>query len=759
MAKKKRKKTRKKKVSVQPVAPKKEEVAPSPQPVSEPEIPAKKPKSEAQKKRLLFYFIPLVIVAAAVVIYFMTKKSEPLHKVTKSRDLNVLLITLDTTRADRIGCYGYEGAETPNLDLLATEGVMFVNAYCQVPLTLPSHCSILTGTYPLFHRVHNNGFYYLSPDFTTLAEVLKENGFQTSAFVSSFTVDSRFGVDQGFDVYDDNVLERGVSKNFMSERNAEKVYNAFAAWFDENHDMKYFSWVHFFDPHVPYNPPSPFREKYAERPYDGEIAYMDHHVGLVIDKLREKNQLDKTLIIVAGDHGEALGEKNEVDHGLYIYDVTMRIPFIIYAPQHVPQGLALDSKVRLIDIMPTICDILTLPIHGDVQGTTLIPFLEGKKAEDLPSYIETYMPREYYGWSELLGLIDGDWKYIKAPKPELYNLKTDPDEINNLYYDEAEKASDLKDKLENVLETYSSTRGASKKRLSPEEQERLRSLGYVAGEFEGDKAKQDLPDPKDKVEVYAIFAHARRYEYEQDFERAERNYKELLRLNPDAPWNYVYLSLLYEKMGRLDDAVQALEKGRDHLPDSLVILSRLSLFYMKTKRAEDAFQTSQVVLRIDPKYFDALYISGIALVNMGEWDSAKEYFDKALAIEPENKPIRLQYAYSLFALNKHEEALKIYKELELEYPDDPAVNRELGILYDSMGDLDKAKKYLGKAVELNPSPNTYFNYAVVLERSGELSEAVRYMKMYLDTTREGETQRKAQARQVLIQWERRLQNQ
>jgi tetratricopeptide (TPR) repeat protein len=230
-------------------------------------------------------------------------------------------------------------------------------------------------------------------------------------------------------------------------------------------------------------------------------------------------------------------------------------------------------------------------------------------------------------------------------------------------------------------------------------------------------------------------------------------------LNPDAPWNYVYLSLLYEKIGKLDEAVQTLEQGRDHLPDSLVILSRLSLFYMKTKRAEEAYQASQVVLRIDPKYFDALYMSGVALVNMGQWDEAREYFIKALAIEPENKALKLQYAYSLFALNRADEALKIYQELEEEFPDDPVVYRELGILYDSTGNLDKAKEYLGRAVELSPSPNTYFNYAVVLGRIGDLQDAVRYMRMYLDTTREGETQRKSQARQVLIQWERRLQNQ
>jgi arylsulfatase A-like enzyme len=417
MAKKKRKR-QKKKAAVQPPAPNKEVTEPVPLRASEPENPPSAPKKEKSKKRTFLYSIPVIIVAAAAALYFLLVKSEAPYQVTKDRDLNVLLITLDTTRADRIGCYGYEQAETPNLDRLAAEGVKFMNAYSQVPLTLPSHCSILTGTYPLFHRVHNNGFYYLSPDFTTLAEVLKAEGFNTSAFVASFTVDSRFGVDQGFDVFNDDFLQRGVSKNFTSERKAEEVVADFGSWLDEGYDGKFFSWIHFYDPHVPYNPPSPFKETYAERPYDGEIAYMDHWVGKVMEKLEEHNLLQNTLIIAAGDHGEALGEKNEVDHGLFIYDVTMRVPFIIYAPIHLPHGLALDAKVRLIDIMPTICDMLDLPIPEDVQGKTLLPWVSGRTNQDLPSYIETYMPREYYGWSELLGLIDGDWKYIKAPKPE-----------------------------------------------------------------------------------------------------------------------------------------------------------------------------------------------------------------------------------------------------------------------------------------------------------------------------------------------------
>ncbi len=713
-----------------------------------------KETQKRRKKTALLYLMPLFIIIIAVAFYAIF--SRPQRKITRNSELNVLLVTLDTTRADRIGCYGYERVKTANLDLLASNGVRFANAYCQVPLTLPSHCSLLTGTYPIFHRVHNNGSYYLDSDFVTLAEILKDNGFKTAAFVSSFTVDSRFGLDQGFDFYDDNFLEGRVLKNFMSERKAEKVFTSFSSWLDENYGQKFFCWVHFFDPHIPYDPPSPFKEEYSNRPYDGEIAYMDHYIGKTIDKLREKNIIGDTLVILVGDHGEALGEKNEVDHGLYIYNVTMRVPFIFYLPNYLPQELVVDSKVRLIDVMPTVLDMLKIKSVEEVQGVSLLPYMTGRKKDDLPSYIESYLPREYYGWSELTGLINGDWKYIKAPKPELYNLRTDPQEEKNVYNKEKKIAASMIEELNTLLEKYSSGKEAGKRKLTREEEARLRSLGYMAGEFSGGTSIKDLPDPKDKINEYSMFAHARRYEYEKDYERAERNYKELLRLNPDIPWNYVHLALLYEKMERLDEAIQIMEQGRKGIPDSIVILSRLSLFYMKKIKPEEAFETSQVILRIDPKYFDALYISGITLVNMGKWMEALDYFKKTLEIEPENKSLRMQYAYCLTALDRGRDALKVYLHLKEEYPDDPTVYRELGILYDSMGDSEKALENLRKAVDLNPSPNTYFNFAVVLEKSGDLKEAIHYLRLYLETTREGNTSRKEQARKALTQWEARL---
>jgi arylsulfatase A-like enzyme/Flp pilus assembly protein TadD len=752
MSKKKRKKARIKKAINRRRTPQKEISTHQPSVTTVSQISEKRPK-----KIFILCVIPFFIAIIGIGLYFLLSPSS--QQVKRNSELNILLVTLDTTRADRIGSYGYERAETPNLDQLALNGVRFANAYCQVPLTFPSHCSLMTGTYPIFHLVHNNGFYYLAPDYLTLAEVLKNNGFETAAFVSSFTVDSRFGLNQGFDVYDDKVLEKQVLKNFASERTAEKVFSAFSSWMDKNFSQKFFCWLHFFDPHSPYDPPSPYKEKYAERPYDGEIAYMDFYVGKTMDMLRQKNLLDSTFIILAGDHGEALGEKNEEDHGLYIYDVTMRVPLIFYSPNYLPQGLILEPRVRLIDIMPTILDMLNIPSGGEVQGTSLLPYISKRKKDDLSSYIETYMPREYYGWSELIGLIDGDWKYIKAPKPELYNLKSDPVEENNVFNLESKIVLNMQDRLNELIENNSLEREAGKRKLTREEQERLRSLGYVGVEFEDDRSKQILPDPKDKIDEYVIFIDAKMCEFEENYGRAEQNFKELLQLNPEAPWHYINLALLYEKMERLDDAIQLMEQARKIIPNSIAILSRLSLFYLKEKKPEDAFKVSQAVFRIDPEYFEALYISAVALSNMQKWNEALSYFQRALKIEPENKSLGIQYAHCLSALGRKKDALEVYLWLKDEYPDDPMIYRDIGVMYDTLGEMEKARENLKRAVELDPSPDNYFNYAVVLERSGQLKDAVHYLRLYLETTREANTEEKTRVKRVLAHWEARLQGQ
>ncbi len=259
---------------------------------------------------------------------------------------------------------------------------------------------------------------------------MKDRGYRTGAVVASFSVDSRFGLARGFDAYDDSLRPGLPFKPMNSERKAEEVAAAFAAWLDKQSGEPFFAWVHFFDPHLPYQPPSPFREEFAADPYDGEVAYMDANVGRVIARLKEKKLLGRTLVIVAGDHGEAFGRRVESGHGVFLYDDTLRVPLIFFAENNLPRGKVVRARVRLIDIFPSIMDMLGLPKPGPVQGTSLIPYIEGRQRGDLESYIETFYPRENFGWSELIGLVRGDWKYIRAPKPELYDLKSDPGELS-----------------------------------------------------------------------------------------------------------------------------------------------------------------------------------------------------------------------------------------------------------------------------------------------------------------------------------------
>ena len=709
---------------------------------------------DRKRKRILLNAV--LHVAAVIIIGFVFVSFKTKNEVKKSDDLNVLLVTLDTTRADRIGCYGYEKAKTPNLDYLAANGVKFSNAYCQVPLTLPSHCSLLTGTYPLSHQVHNNGFYYLDPDHLTMAEVLRERGFKTAAFVSSFTVDSRFGLDQGFDFYDDTFGEDEVLKNFRSEKRAGRVFASFADWLDGKSDKKFFCWVHFFDPHVPYDPPSPFKEEFSDRPYDGEIAYMDHYVGRIVEELKEKKILDKTLIILAGDHGEAFGEKEEIDHGYFIYDVTLRVPLILYSPEYLPEGKIVESRARLIDIMPTVLEMLKIPGSKEIQGLSLLPYIEGRKKESLSSYIETYFPQENYGCSELIGLIEGDWKYIQAPRPELYDLKTDPSEEKNVFQQEKKVAAVLKKRLERMIVEFSAKDEPKKRRLTSQERAKLRSLGYVNSGLPKKRGMSPLADPKDKIGEYRLFFQGNVHETRGDFQRARQYYQELLRLNPYVPHNYVRLAYVLQRMGKTEDAVRLLEKGRETIPDSKIIQTGLGFAYLNVGMKEKALETCRQALRLDSKFFDVLFLAGTIMWMEKRWDGALEYFEKAFEIEPENKILQQRYAFCLRAVGKGHDALRIYEGLKQKYPKDHKIYLDLAYLYSSTGDVLMARAHIKQAIEINPAPETYFDAAFILEKMGDLKEAVRSLKLYLERTEETDTPRSDRARKTLIQWQKRL---
>ncbi len=691
----------------------------------------KKPKT---KMLLLFAFFLFLVVA---VVFFIFFSSIPREKIIKDSGLNVLLITLDTTRADRLGCYGYPESKTPNLDFLATNGIQFLNAYCQVPLTCPSHCSVLTGTYPVYHQVRNNGAYYLPPEIQTLAETLKTKGLETSAFVSSFTVDSRFGLDQGFDVYDDLLSPDQTFKALNSERRADAVYASFSRWVDENKEGQFFSWIHFFDPHIPYDPPSHYREEFLDNPYDGEIAFMDFYIGKIVEKLREQDLIDKTLIVVAGDHGEAFGEKREKGHGVFIYESTMRVPLIFYAANNLPQGDLIEARVRLIDIMPSVLDMLNITVSPGIQGTSLLPHIEGKKKEDLSSYIESYFPRENYGWSELVGLIDGDWKFIKAPKQELYNLRQDPREEINLIQEESKVALEKRDILENIIKDSISPLVAEKRTLTSEERERLRSLGYIS--TSESPSGEELPDPKDRIEELLLVQKAQEYEIEGKFPEAAAIYEKILSLRPDVATSYVNLALMKAQMMDFDETIRILEQGLKKMPESEVLLSRLGHTFMLLGRVKKALEAFDLILKNNPRYFDALLGSAWMLDLIEQREDAQGYYRKALEVEPENKFARKNYAMSLASTRNFNQAIEIYLGLKKDYPDDYEIYQDLGIAFGYVGDVSQSIENLEKAASLHPNPVVYYNLAVAKKKVGNLEEAARYLKLYLENP-EGESE-------------------
>jgi tetratricopeptide (TPR) repeat protein len=582
----------------------------------------------------------------------------------------------------------------------------------------------------------------------TLAEALKAKGLKTAAFVSSFSVDSRFGLDQGFDFYDDKFQEVTPFKSLNSERRAEKTFASFSDWIDKNSSQQFFCWVHFFDPHLPYDPPSPYKEEFAANPYDGEIAYMDHYIGAIIEKLKEKNIFGQTLLILAGDHGEAFGEKVEVGHGVFLYEGTMRVPLVFYAENHFPQGNVVKPRVRLIDIMPTVLDMLLLTNPEKIQGESLLPYIERRKRDDLSSYIETFYPRENYGWSELIGLISGNWKYIRAPKEELYNLRSDPNEEKNAFSSSEKIASEMKRNLESLIKSEAAATETKGGVMSAEAQDRLRSLGYIS--FSEKPGGGHYPDPKDKLDELRMNQEAEMYELQKNYLEARRVYEKLLKLRPNSASSYVNLALAQARLNEFEGAVATLKDGIEKIPKSEILISRLGHTYLAMGKMDESLAAMKQVLEVAPRSFDALLVSGLVLDRQGRKEEAQGYFEEALEIEPENKFLRTNYALNLITGRKIPQAIDAFTGLVRDYPDDYRLSQYLGIAYAYLGNYAKAIESLKQAIYIHPTPIAYYNLAVAYREIGEVKEAIHYLELYLENP-QGEDERSIKQAQNELQ--------
>lgn len=421
---------------------------------------------------------------------------------------SVILVTLDTTRADRIGVYGGP-VPTPHLDRVAREGALFLQAASQVPLTLPAHSSMLTGQYPARHGVRHNGIYRLPESADTLTERLRAAGFETAAFVAAYVLNRGFGMEQGFDVYDDvavNRFEGGRDQLFEAERTADEVNERVFAWLDGRPEGagKYFLWVHYYDPHHPYEPPERDGRTLHGEGYDREISYVDHAFGDLLERLDRDGALEDSILVVVGDHGESLGQHDEKTHGIFIYEPAMHVPLFIRAPGLIPAGTEIDRPAELVDLAPTVLELLGLPAMDDAQGASLVARIEGADDGALElAHAESLMPRLEFGWSELYAVSDGRFKYIEAPTPELYDLVDDPGERVNLAPNDPERVAEmvaLLTRWKSGNDAGGGSGGEAVREMSAEELARLQSLGYMqAGLADDDGGAGLRPDPKERI--------------------------------------------------------------------------------------------------------------------------------------------------------------------------------------------------------------------------------------------------------------------
>ncbi len=598
-------------------------------------------------------------IAGLVVLAACRSGSPP-----RGRRLNLLLVTIDTLRPDRLACYGYSKIETPNLDRVARQGVLFENAVAPAPLTAPSHASMLTGVYPTVNKVRNTGGFVLSSSQPTLARILQEQGWDTAAFIGSSVLKKRFGLNQGFTVYDDEMpVPAGGSAEEEPERRADEVVNRAVKWLDAQSGRPFFLWAHVYDPHIPYDPPDPFREKYRDRPYDGEIAYTDQQLGRLFDAVARKAPPENTLVVVLSDHGESFSEHGEYTHGVFLYDSTLRIAFLM-AGGPIPGGIRVKQQARTIDLLPTILELAGLKGPAETQGTSLTPSFKGEEINTTSSYAETLFPKLNMGWAELRSMRTTRWKYIRAPKPELYDLVRDPGETSNVIASHSAEAQDLEAKLNAVAGTAEKIAPAA---MDPRTMKQLKSLGYLAG---SSTETADLTgkgtDPKDRLEVLRLLHLAThsgasvperismlRRAIAQDpinaslynslgnlYAKAGRQgeamklYEDALRKGVRAAWLYSRLGSLYLRQRKTAEAITLFETATQLNPSDYESLENLAVAYRQAGRAEDCERALNAILKSGEEYAPAYNELGMTAFQKGDVAAAQGYFEKAARLDP-----------------------------------------------------------------------------------------------------------------------------
>ncbi len=636
--------------------------------------------------------LALIIVAVAVIVGLRSP----------AKDLSpwtLLLITLDTTRADRLGCYGYERARTPSIDGIAESGVLVEDAFTPVPITLPAHATLFTSKLPPEHGIRVNGENGLAKDLPVLADVLHEHGYRTGAFVSASVLNSVFGLDRGFDLYDDQVSRSGGGPDeAIRERRADSVVDAALAWLNEQEDAPFFCWVHLFDPHFPYEAPAPHGE--TGHPYDGEIAFADSQIGRLTAWLDARSLRDRTLAVLTADHGESLGEHGEATHGFLVHDATMRVPLIFSMPGVLNAGRRINGPAGLVDLMPTVLELLGVPEPAQLSGRSIKSQLYGHDADDPTYYAEAWTGLHQFGWSPLQSLTAKRWKYIHAPAPELYDRRNDPGERKNVATTNRRVLADMEEALAHALDGMARHTGQSVQ-LPESLRQQIESLGYFAGSGggAGTTGAQDpaqLKNPRQMMGVFDRYCRAR--------------------------------GLIIE--GRLEEGIALMAQVATDTPESLIVHCELSTAYSQAGQFDEALASAGAAGKLAPSSPDVFYALGVAAAGQRSFEEAETHFRRAVELRPSFKFARNNLGLSLVELGRPEEAIEQFNHVLRLSPDEPTAHFNLALALTRLGRGVPAIAALERCEELDPDdPKVLYRLARLLLGEGRYEQAIdRYRR-------------------------------
>jgi len=665
---------------------------------------------------------------------------------------NVLLVTFDTTRADHLSCYGYGEPTSPNVDAIAEDGVLFTQAFTTNPITLPGHASILTGTYPVFHGVRDNSTYVVRETVTSLAEVLADEGYDNSAVVAAFVLDSRFNLDQGFASYNDDIDEgwskdelemRAVNAFGFAERKANLVTAAAIDWLEQPRRKPFFLWLHYFDPHQPINAPEPHSSRFTE-PYSSEIAYADEQLGGVLELLKRQGEYDRTLIVFTSDHGEGLLDHSESTHSLLIFDSTMHVPLIVKSPDEKSPGRRVDRLTSVVDIMPSILDLVDVESPSDVQGISFAPIVRGQEVREPERavYMETLIPALHCGWGALRGLRTSSEKLIHGPKPRFYRVGEDSEEIYDLASAEPDAVERMTNRLEREMEAWTSAEAAGS--LSAPDEEILRklaALGYIAGgsgvqseSFDSLEEVQGREDPHERGWLFEMIGVATEnlrmgmefkglqqleelagidssnpmvltnlgkahYIVTKNAEAAKQAFEQSLAVDPHQEEANHYLARILRAQGDLEGARRCAEKTLEFQPYSLSALHDLAAIHEHEGDFEGAREHLLHILEVDPTNISGLVNLALSYSIHDRYEDAGPIFKRALDLAPKSAFVLYNVGIWHLQGENTEEAISSLTRAIIADPTHASSHYVLGKLFLNRGEADRAREVLEVARE------------------------------------------------------------